>query len=160
MNRMRIGVKALALATTLPGYGQSRADNLVETPAETTSHLLRETLDAKHGAGMMDAVLRDSSLVSSDAAGYGDRERQVPLLTKTLTAALVLRLVQTERTDAVDDIRTSVAEFPDKGAPTTSRILATYASGSWHYQFGSISEANNVQYLECLEDVLEHLSDH
>ncbi|MDH3914518.1 MAG: beta-lactamase family protein [Chromatiales bacterium] len=135
-----------------------------EVPAEAASRLLRDALARDHGPGMMAAVARGSCLVWSDAAGHADLEQQVPLTTdtrmrigsvsKTLTAALALRLVQDGQMDPDADIRDYVPAFPDKGHPITPGQLAAHVSGIRHYDFTNLMEANNVRYYERLEDAL------
>jgi CubicO group peptidase (beta-lactamase class C family) len=135
-----------------------------EAPADAASRLLGEALATDGGPGMMAAALRDGCLVWSDAAGHADLEQKVALTTdtrmrvgsvsKTLTAALAAKMIQSGRMTIDDDIRAYVERFPDKGKPITARQLASHTSGIRHYDFANMIEANNVRYYDRLADAL------
>jgi CubicO group peptidase (beta-lactamase class C family) len=161
MNRLEVATLLLAFLTATPATA--------ETPQEAASRSLRETLAADHGPGMMAAAVRDGCVVWRDAAGYADLEQQVTLghdtrmrigsVSKTLTAALASRLIETGRMSADEDIRSYATGFPDKGRPITPRMLASHTAGIRHYDFGDYAEANNVRYYERLEDALAVFAD-
>jgi len=131
--------------------------------AETPEDILARILEQDGGPGVMAAVVQDGEVVWSGAAGLADLEALVPLtgqtpmrigsVSKTLTAALVLRLAEQGRLNLDADLRELIPELhtPDD-ATVTARQFAAHISGMRQYDFGNYLEANNVFFHPSLTD--------
>mgnify|MGYP001549660109 CR=1 FL=1 len=116
-------------------------------PAETVAqaHALLEKEIAPHVPGLAAAVAVDGWLVWSEAFGFADLEAQRPVtsasrfrigsISKSLTAAGLLRLVEQGRIDLDAPVQKYVPDFPVKpeGAITT-RLLAGHLAGIRDYR--------------------------
>ena len=90
------------------------------------------------------AVLKDGDIIWSEAFGKADLENDVDAtpqskfrlasLSKIMTATLTARLVDEGIIDLDADIRETLPEFPDKGAPITLRQLLGHLGGIRHYR--------------------------
>ena len=87
----------------------------------------------------------DGKIVFSEGFGYADLEQPVPVLwpatkfrfgsvSKPLTAAALVELVEQGKLDLDAPIQKYVPSFPDKGAVITSRMLAGHLGGIRHYK--------------------------
>lgn len=128
-----------------------------DSRAVAASAALRAAIEKDRGSGITAAVMIDGALVWSDAIGFANRSSDAVLtnnakmrlgsVSKPLTAALVVRLVEDGRLDMDVPIQTYVPEFPVKSKPITIRQLLSHTSGIRHYNFSSFSESNSqVQY--------------
>ena len=122
--------------------------------------LLDEAIDADQGSGIAAAVMVAGELRFSGAAGLADVEggramtAQTPArigsVSKILTTALVLRLIDAGKLSADSDIHALVPEFAhhaeQAGRAITPRLLASHTSGIRHYNFSRFAEANNQTY--------------
>jgi serine beta-lactamase-like protein LACTB, mitochondrial len=89
--------------------------------------------------GLSIAVGRDGKILWSESFGYADLEAKQPVTTKTLfrigsiskpiTAAGLMLLVERGRLDLDADIHQYVHDFPDKGQCITTRQLAGHLAG-------------------------------
>src|SRR5438128_9895102 len=96
--------------------------------------------------GLQVAVAVGGKLVWSEAFGYADLAREVPVtaetqfriggVSKPLTAAAVALLYEEGRLYLDAPVQRYVPSFPDKGYPITTRQLAGHLAGIRHYQDG------------------------
>ncbi len=94
--------------------------------------------------GFSVTVSVDGKIVFSEAFGYADLEQRVPVwpttkfrigsVSKPLTAAALVKLVEQGRFDLDAPIQKYVPSFPDKGAVITPRMLAGHLGGIRHYK--------------------------
>ena len=140
---MAMGLPALLLAactgcgTVAAGDGALRAE---------IDALAVKALAAGPIAGMSVAILRGDVLVVNQGYGAADRERGVPAtagtvydiasVSKLLTAAAVLQLVDAGRLRLDDDIASLLAAFPnaDHGRRITVQQLLSHTSGLADYE--------------------------
>src|SRR6266567_101956 len=94
--------------------------------------------------GLQVAVAVGGKLVWSEAFGYADLAREVPVtaetqfrigsVSKPLTAAAVALLYEQGKLDLDAPVQRYVPSFPDKGDPITTRQLAGHLAGIRHYR--------------------------
>ena len=94
--------------------------------------------------GLQVAVAVGGKLVWSEAFGYADLAREVPVtaetqfrigsVSKPLTAAAVALLYERGKLDLDAPVQRYVPSFPDKGYPITTRQLAGHLAGIRHYR--------------------------
>src|SRR5438552_10852069 len=94
--------------------------------------------------GLQVAVAVGGKLVWSEAFGYADLAREVPVtaetqfrigsVSKPLTAAAVALLYEQGKLDLDAPVQRYVPSFPDKGYPITTRQLAGHLAGIRHYK--------------------------
>ena len=94
--------------------------------------------------GLQVAVAVGGKLVWSEAFGYADLAREVPVtaetqfrigsVSKPLTAAAVALLYEQGKLDLDAPVQRYVPSFPDKGYPITTRQLAGHLAGIRHYR--------------------------
>ena len=94
--------------------------------------------------GLQVAVALGGKLVWSEAFGYADLARGVPVtaetqfrigsVSKPLTAAAVALLYEQGKLDLDAPVQRYVPSFPDKGYPITTRQLAGHLAGIRHYR--------------------------
>ncbi|WP_420433229.1 serine hydrolase domain-containing protein [Hyphobacterium sp.] len=155
----------ITIAAALAGVALSPSDAQVPD----ADALLEEIRETDRIPGVMAAVVRDGELLWSDAAGFADLESRTALTTRTrmrigsvskpLTAAMVLRLVQTDQLDIDADIRTLVPELvAPVAAEITARHLAGHVSGIRQYDFTSMEDANNFLFYPTLESAVARVA--
>jgi CubicO group peptidase (beta-lactamase class C family) len=93
--------------------------------------------------GVSAGVAVKGTVVFSGGAGVTDLETRTPVtastlfnigsVSKVITAAALMQLIEQGKVRLDDPIRTYVPTFPDKGPPITIRQLATHTSGLRHY---------------------------
>lgn len=161
----RLAGAALALCAFACAPALSQ-DNALSARADA---LLADILDRDGGPGVMAAVAVDGEIVWSGAAGMADLEAGVALtpetrlrigsVSKTITAALILRLAEQELIDLDADIRTLVPELtaPARGA-ITPRLIAAHLSGIRQYDFSDYLDANNVYFYPTLTEALARIA--
>lgn len=91
------------------------------------------------------AVAIGGQVVWLEAQGFADLERAakttidtpyaIGSVSKSLTAAVAMRLVDQGRLDLDKDVRTYVSAFPQKAYPITARQLLSHQAGIRHYRF-------------------------
>ncbi len=94
--------------------------------------------------GLQVAVAVGGKVVWSEAFGYADLAREVPVtaetqfrigsVSKPLTAAAVALLYEQGKLDLDAPVQRYVPSFPDKGYPITTRQLAGHLAGIRHYR--------------------------
>ena len=129
-----------ALAAGLAGAVQTppRPRALVQG---TLGRRLHEVLVRYHEYGLSGTVLvaKDGSVVLHEGFGFSDRERRIPngldtmfevaSLTKTFTAAAILRLEMAGRLATEDRIEAHLGPFPPAKARATLHHLLTHTAG-------------------------------
>jgi CubicO group peptidase (beta-lactamase class C family) len=98
--------------------------------------------------GMAIGVIEDDQIVYLKGYGYADREKKVPVTTRTMfrwasvskpvTAIAAMQLVERGRLDLDADVRRYVPEFPDKGVKITLREVLGHQGGIVHYDNGPV----------------------
>jgi CubicO group peptidase (beta-lactamase class C family) len=130
----------------LLGYAQAPsiapAKSLPEAVERARSYI-RENL-AGRVPGLSVAVGVGGKIVWSESFGYADLPAKKPVTSETLfrigsvskpvTAAGLMLLVEQGKLDLDADIRRYVPDFPDKGAVITTRQLAGHLAGIRHYK--------------------------
>ena len=140
------GVLFAGAATTL---GQSAAPAAQAAPyaaaRENAERQGKEWL-VRGIPGFSVSVAIDGKIVYSEGFGYADLEERVPAwpttkfrigrVSKPLTSAGMLLLVEQGKLDLDAPIQKYVPSFPDKGAVITARMLAGHLGGIRHYKDG------------------------
>ncbi|MDR3459078.1 MAG: serine hydrolase [Verrucomicrobiae bacterium] len=106
---------------------------------------------ATNAPGFSIAVGREKKILWAEGFGFADVARHKPVtpqtqfrigsVSKPLTAAGLMRLVELDKIDLDADIHKYVPDFPDKGAVITTRELAGHLAGFRHYR-GTEAYAN------------------
>lgn len=109
----------------------------------TAERLVCDSMTARI-PGLQVAVAVDGQLVWSEAFGYADLQRTVPVtrttqfrigsVSKPLTATAVALLVQQGKLDLDVPVQRYVPFFPEKPWPITTRQLAGHLAGIRHYR--------------------------
>jgi CubicO group peptidase (beta-lactamase class C family) len=110
---------------------------------ERAESYVRQNLAGK-APGVSVAVGRKGKLAWSAGFGYADLERKIPVTPKTqfrvgsvsksLTAAGLMLLVEQGKLDLDAPVQKYVPDFPDKGHTITTRQLAGHLAGIRHYR--------------------------
>jgi serine beta-lactamase-like protein LACTB len=118
------------------------ASSLPEVVSEVRSRILADF--APKVPGLSVALGRNGKIIWSEGFGFADLDARKPVTTQTmfrigsvskpLTAAGLMLLVEKGKVDLDADIRGYVPDFPDKGHPITTRELAGHLAGIRHYQ--------------------------
>ena len=118
------------------------ASLLTDVVSEVRSNILADL--APKVPGLSIAVGHDGNIIWSEGFGFADLEAKKPVTPKTmfrigsvskpLTAAGLMLLVEQGKLDLDADIHRYVPDFPDKGHPFTTRQLAGHLAGIRHYQ--------------------------
>ncbi|UCD37648.1 MAG: beta-lactamase family protein [Fidelibacterota bacterium] len=134
-----IVVLSMCLSVGKPTDGDiSRSDRFA--PAiEHGRAVMQELVSAEEVPGVSVAVAVGGELVWSEGFGYADLENSVPAtaktrfglgsVSKTLTMAGVLTLVDADLLDLDEPIETYLPDFPHKGQGITIRRIAVHQSG-------------------------------
>ena len=132
----------LVLALPLIDARPALAKSLTEVVDESRARV-RENFVAK-SPGFSVAVGLDGKIIWSEGFGFADLEANKPVTTQTLfrigsvskplTAAGLMVLVEKGKLDLDADIHRYVADFPDKGEAVTTRQLAGHLGGIRHYK--------------------------
>jgi serine beta-lactamase-like protein LACTB, mitochondrial len=151
---VRTLVCALLAATTIGA--NSQATSTQARPAEDSGpvskagvvtrarELVQKEVDAQRLPGLSIAVVVKDQLVWSEGFGFADLESasratgstiyRIGSISKPIVATALMQLVERGRVDLDADIRTYVAEWPQKPWPVTVRHLLTHTSGIRHYR--------------------------
>lgn len=105
--------------------------------------------------GLQLAIMKDDSLVYSDAFGYSDKINEVRAtantqfriasISKTLTSAGLIKLVSQDKVDLDKSVRHYVPSFPQKKHPITVRQLMGHLGGIRDYYGKSWEEELFIQ---------------
>lgn len=117
------------------------ASSLPDVVSEVRSNILADF--APKVPGLSVAVARDGKIFWSEGFGFADLEAKKPVtpqnmfrigsVSKPLTAAGLMLLVEKGKVDLDVDIHRYVPDFPDKGHPFSTRQLAGHLAGIRHY---------------------------
>ena len=128
--------QATATAAAPPNHSRAAA-------IEHTRAIAKEWLE-RGIPGLSVTVAVDGKIVFSEGFGYADLEQRVPVwpttkfrigsVSKPLTAAALVKLVEQGKLDLDAPIQKYVPSFPDKGAVITPRMLAGHLGGIRHYK--------------------------
>jgi serine beta-lactamase-like protein LACTB len=128
---------ALLLVSSLAG-----ASSLPEVVSEIRSRIRADL--APKVPGLSVAVAEDGKIIWSEGFGFADLDAKTPVtaqtlfrigsVSKPLTAAGLMLLVEKGKVDLDADIHRYVPDFPDKGHPITTRQLAGHLAGIRHYR--------------------------
>jgi serine beta-lactamase-like protein LACTB, mitochondrial len=123
-------------------FSLAYASSLPEVEAEVRSRILADF--APKVPGLSVAVGQDCKIIWSEGFGFADLEAKTPVtpqtlfrigsVSKPLTAAGLILLVEKGKVDLDVDIHHYVPDFPDKGHRITTRQLAGHLAGIRHYQ--------------------------
>jgi serine beta-lactamase-like protein LACTB, mitochondrial len=118
------------------------ASSLPEVVSEVRSRILADF--APNVPGLSVAVGEDGRIIWSEGFGFADLDAKRPVtpqtmfrigsVSKPLTAAGLMLLVEKGKVDLDADIHHYVPDFPDKGHPITTRQLAGHLAGIRHYR--------------------------
>jgi serine beta-lactamase-like protein LACTB, mitochondrial len=127
-----------------PGAAQSPRRGL----ATAVDAAVQAEMARQEAIGVAVGVIRDGRIVYLKGYGQADREREIPVTTKTVFnwasnskpvgAVLAMQLVKAGKLDLDADVRNYVPEFPDKGKKITCRDLLCHQSGIPHYSNGLV----------------------
>jgi CubicO group peptidase (beta-lactamase class C family) len=149
-SRARFAVAIVLLVAT--AHAASLADAIDAARSEVRQNL------ASKAPGFAIAIGRDGKILWSEGFGFADLANQKPVtpqtrfrigsVSKPLTAAGLMLLVEQDKINLDGDIHKYVPDFPDKGAPITIRELAGHLAGIRHYrgdEFSSDRHYDSVQ---------------
>ena len=151
-------------ALSLPALaGQSLDPELVRS----VEKLIHAEIESQHMVGVSVAIGVDGEMVWSQGFGLADVENDVPAteqtvyrlasISKPVTAAAVMQLVEQGKLDLDGTVSTYVADWPEKRWPITIRQLLGHQGGVRHYADKDV--ANNTKaYATCTES-LEYFAD-
>lgn len=115
---------------------------------QTVDRVVKEEMERQELVGVAIGIIEDGEVAYVAGYGFEDRERDIPVTTDTmfrwasiskpLTAIAALQLAEDGKLDLDADVRTLVPEFPDKGAPITTRQLLGHLGGIVHYTNGPV----------------------
>jgi CubicO group peptidase (beta-lactamase class C family) len=146
LRRRSIAILLCAFLITVAPSGIAQRTTVAPLNADARAHARKigNDLVARGTPGLAIAVAADGRLVYSEGFGYADLEQRVPAwpttkfrigsISKPLTAAALMRLVEQGKIDLDAPVQKYVPSFPDKGATITPRLLAGHLAGIRHYQ--------------------------
>ncbi len=140
------------------------ASSLPEVVSDVRSQILADF--APKVPGMSVAVGHDGKIIWSEGFGFADLEAKKPVtpqtlfrigsVSKPLTAAGLMLLVEKGKVDLDVDIHRYVPDFPDKGHPFTTRQLGGHLAGIRHYRgkefYSNVHYANVREGLRIFEN--------
>ena len=138
----------MALHPSISNAQAVREATLSKPEAEAVDAAMTAEMKKEEVVGLALGVIRDGKVVYAKGYGWADRERRVPVTTKTLfnwascskplAGVVAMQLVEAHKLDLDADVRALVPEFPDKGVKITIRQLLDHQSGIPHYANGKI----------------------
>lgn len=142
---------AIGVGLATPGLACSQqAQAVAEAPSwdAAVDQAVRDEMERQELVGVAIGVIREGRVVYTAGYGLADRENEVPVtsdtmfrwasISKPVTAAAAMQLVERGELDLHADIRDYVPEFPDKGTPITTEQLLSHLSGVVHYSNGPV----------------------
>src|SRR5262249_45542473 len=123
--------------------------------------LVRDELDRRRATGIAIAVVRDGEVLFARGYGEPDAHRHVPIdvdapsfrvgsISKTLTAAAVMQLVEAGRLRLDEDVGAYLGEYPGRlafGRPVTLEHLLSHTSGFDERNLASRLSSSDVRLL-------------
>jgi CubicO group peptidase (beta-lactamase class C family) len=132
----------ILLIACFPASSPAGASTLPEVIGEVRVRILADL--APKVPGLSVAVAEDGKLIWSEGFGFADLAAEKLVTTQTLfrigsvskplTAAGLMVLVEQGKVDLDSDIHHYVPDYPDKGHPITTRQLAGHLAGIRHYR--------------------------
>ncbi|MGI4741060.1 MAG: serine hydrolase domain-containing protein [Janthinobacterium lividum] len=127
-------------------------------------HLLQALQQQKGIPGIQIAVSVKGQTILSQGLGYADVANQLPVTTstqfrigsisKSLTSAALLKLLEEQRLDLDAPIQRYVPTFPRKPYPITTRQLAGHLAGIRHYNLDDPHDANRTEHYQTVTQAL------
>lgn len=149
-------------ASPLLGQEQATA-GLSEASKNTINELVEEYRQREKIPGITVAVGVENRLEHTAAFGLADVENNVAVnpdtrfrtasVAKSLTAVLIMSLVEDGKIDLDAEVQTYCPEFPKKKWPVTVKQVLCHQAGIRHYK--SAAEALSTQHYFTLSDALE-----
>jgi serine beta-lactamase-like protein LACTB, mitochondrial len=164
-------VALLLVGCTAPTHSSGRQAGQFVAQAEKGRHdrvrvAIEKYMADKKVTGVSVAIAKDGQIDFAQGFGYADLENDVRYqletvnrlasVSKTITAVVVMQLVEAGKIDLDADIRTYVPEFPDKGEKITARHILTHTSGIRHYK---ADESENYTNYDSVVESLKRFSD-
>jgi len=146
---LAIGFFAILAAPKTRAQASATATQAAEySSAKDQARAIAKEWLARGIPGLSVSVAIDGKIVYSEGFGYADLEERVPAwpttkfrigsVSKPLTSAALVRLVEDRKLDLDAPIQKYVPSFPDKGAVITARMLAGHLAGIRHYKDGEV----------------------
>ena len=146
-NRLALAAVFIGGLFVTTGAAQpARAPQALEFPAlvAESRRLVEDDWRRKDYPGIAIAVSVDGRTIWSEGFGFADLEHRVPMtprvkfrvgsISKPMTAAAVMTLVESGRLDLDVPIQRYVSVFPEKRFPITTRQLGGHLAGVRHYE--------------------------
>jgi len=146
--RRTVFTLSVCLSVLLAGVAASQAPH--PAPARSLQEAIgraRAAVQANFAPkvpGLSVAAAIDGKVVWSEGFGFADVEAKkavtpqtmfrIGSISKSVTAAALMKLVEQGKLDLDADIHVYVPDYPDKGAKITTRQLAGHLAGIRHYQ--------------------------
>lgn len=136
--------------------GRVIVDRAAVTARSEALHNLCERLRAEQGiVGMRVAVIEEGKLVFHGGFGFADRDKQLATspqtlfrlgsISKPVTAALVMQMVERGKLELDRDLREYSPELRGKLAPLTLRQVLSHTSGVRHYAPGRLDNSTKLR---------------
>ena len=149
-----VGTGVQAQVGRLPAFGQ----------AAEVDRIVWEEMGEQEIVGTAVGLIKDGKIVYLQGYGWADRENFTAVtrntmfrwasISKTVTAAAVMQLVEQGKLDLDKDIREYIPEFPDKGETITTRQILCHTGGITHYSSNIIRTVRSYDLDHPYEDVV------
>ena len=153
----------LALVFSFVFSSRTVADLDYSTRKAIDSAILAE-MENQEAVGLAIGIIQDGKVVYTQGYGYADlsKKRKVnnhtlfrwASVAKPLTAVAAMQLVEEDKLDLDEDVRTLVPEYPDKGEVITMRQILGHLGSMPHYQDGIIKSEVEYKQRHPFEDVV------
>ncbi|MEZ6097207.1 MAG: serine hydrolase [Pirellulaceae bacterium] len=137
--------------------------HLTEASAQKISQRVERFVDEQKIPGLSIAISFENDIAFSKAIGLADVENGVPAtnqtrfrtasIAKSMTAVLIMRLVEEGKIDLDEDVSTYCPEFGKKRWSVSVRQVMSHLGGVRHYQ--SNAEATSTEHYFSLDDALQ-----
>ncbi|HJO37792.1 MAG: serine hydrolase domain-containing protein [Vicinamibacterales bacterium] len=164
---LRSVVAAVAIATLLLTASVAGA----QSDADTIVAYLEQVRHQTGAPGVSAAVAVDGEIVFSGGTGFAELDNRTPAdgatvwnvgsVSKVMASIAIMQLVEQGKVALVDDIRTYVPAFPDKGVPITLGQILTHTSGIRHYRDGEFGPhgLRSMRFFEDFDEAIQHFTD-
>lgn len=151
----------------LLGHASIASSQWTETHSKEVAALVEAALVEEEIPGVSVGVVRDGEFVWAEGFGLANLEAGIPAtadtvyriasISKMITAAAVMKLVETGAIDLHAPIQTYTDAFPRKQWPITVHHLLCHQSGIRHWR--TAEELKNEERYESLEDAIASFKD-
>ena len=159
MNRcFRLMVCCCLLASALT----CRSQGIDKQQLAQIDRIVAELMNTSRAPGLAVAVGVDNQLKYAKGYGLADVENEVAVtnetlfrtasIAKSMTAVVVLSLVEEGKLDLDEPVQTYCPDFPEKRWPVTSRQLLAHLGGVRHYK--NDSESSSKDHFDSLSEAL------